>query len=133
LANNFDRHNITTTFWVVLAGLIAYAAIGKLGLYLLQVSWAGYALHSTDKSYSTGMLLARLLVGVLASVAAGITVAKVTNSQRKSAWIVGVIVLCGASYIHFMTKTWTDYPLWYHLAYVLPIVPVIALSRLFVK
>jgi uncharacterized membrane protein YgdD (TMEM256/DUF423 family) len=116
----------------IITGLIAYAIIGKLGLYLLQVSWSDYAIRSIDKSYTLEMLLTRQFVGILASITAGITATKIANDNGKSAWFVGTIVFCGGFYIHFMTKTWTEYPVWYHFAYVTLIIPVIGLSRFFV-
>ena len=75
------------------------------------------------------MLLSRLLIGILASVFAGIIATKTANDEGKSAWTVGVIILCIASYIHFF-KVWKDYPAWYHLAYLLPIIPITGLSRI---
>jgi hypothetical protein len=116
-------------FFGIAAGLIAYAIVGKLGLYLLQISWADYDLHNTDKSYTTAMLLARQLVGVTASAAAGIGAAKTANDNGRSAWLAGAIIFCGGSYIHFMTITWTHYPVWYHFTYVLLIIPVTVLSH----
>ena len=112
----------------ILAGLVAYAIFGKVGLYLLQVCWSDYDLHSIDKSFTVPMLAARLFVGNIASIAAGVAATKMGDNKGKSAWVVGTLVFIGAAYVHFMTITWTEYPLWYHLTYVLPIVPVIGLS-----
>ncbi len=119
----------TTLVLGILAGLIAYAVIGKLGMFLLQVSWTDYAIHSIDKSFTLEMLLSRQLVGILASIFAGIASTKMANHNEKAAWFVGIIIFCGGSYIHFLTKTWTEYPVWYHFTYVLLIIPVIVLSR----
>ncbi|MGL4599294.1 MAG: hypothetical protein ACRCYO_17360 [Bacteroidia bacterium] len=123
-----DKKTVKFIFGII-AGLIAYALVGKFGLYLLQISWSDYALHSKDKSYTLEMLLSRQLVGILASITASISTVKIANEIRKSPWIVGAIVCCGGSYIHFMTITWTEYPIWYHFAYVIPIIPVIGLGH----
>ena len=122
----------TVFFFGILAGLIAYIVTGSLGLYLLKISWADYAISSKDKSYTFEMLLARLFVGIFASMVAGITTIKISNDNGKSAWLVGVITFCGATYIHFV-KVWTDYPVWYHFSYLLPIIPLIGLSPYFFK
>jgi hypothetical protein len=115
----------------ILTGLIAYSIIGKLGLYLLQISWADYAIHSKDKLYTLEMLLSRLFIGILAAIIASISATKVANDRGKSAWVVGAIVFCVGSYIHLITLVWTEYPLWYHFAFLLPIIPVIGLSHYF--
>jgi fructose-specific phosphotransferase system IIC component len=117
----------------IFVGLTAYAIIGKLGLYLLQVSWTQYALHSLDKLYSVEMLLTRQFIGILASITAGFAATIIASDNGKSAFFVGIIIFCGGSYIHFMTKTWTEYPVWYHFAYVIPILPVIALSSFLIS
>lgn len=116
-------------FLGILAGLIAYTIIGSLGLYLLRISWADYAIHSRDKSYTLEMLLSRLSIGILAAVASGISAAKIANDNGRSAWFVGAILFCVGSYFHFNTAVWTEYPVWYHFAYVLPIIPITGLSN----
>ena len=115
-------------FFGVLAGLVAYMIVGSLGLYLLKISWADYAISSKNKSYTSAMLLSRLFIGIFASITAGIGTTKITNDNGKSAWFVGAIVFCVAAYIHFFS-VWTDYPVWYHFAYLFPIIPIIALSH----
>lgn len=123
-------HHKTKQFsFGLLAGLIAYALVGKLGLHLLQLSWADYAAHSSDKSYTLPMLLARLIVGLLAAVVASVMATKLANDAGKSAWWVGALVFIGGSYVHLLTAVWTEYPIWYHWAYLLPILPVIGLSH----
>jgi hypothetical protein len=87
----------------LLAGLFAYALVGKLGLYILLISWMDYATHSTDKSYTLPMLLARLLVGLLAATTASISATKLANDSGKSAWVVGALVfITGLS--HFLLR-----------------------------
>jgi hypothetical protein len=117
-------------FFGILAGFVAYMVIGSLGLYLLKISWADYAISSKDKSYTFAMLLSRLFIGIFASIAAGVSATKIANDKGKSAWFAGVIVFCVAAYIHFV-RVWTDYPVWYHFAYLLPIIPIIGISHYF--
>ena len=76
------------------------------------------------------MLLLRLTVGIVASIGAGATATRISNDRGKSAWFVAAIVFCVAAYIHFF-EVWKDYPVWYHFAYLLPIVPVTGLSHYF--
>jgi len=117
----------------ILSGLTVYIIVGATGLYLLRTCWSDYAIASKDKSYTFEMLLSRLLIGILASAFAGIIATKIANDEGKSAWLVGTIVFCIAAYIHFF-RVWTDYPAWYHFAYLLPIIPITGLSHyLFAK
>ena len=116
----------------VVAGLVAYAFSGKLGLWLLHITWADYTVHSVDKSYTVGMYLSRLFIGILCSIAAGVIATKIANDTGKCAWFVGAIIFCVGSYIHFF-KVWADYPVWYHFAYLFPIMPVTVLSHYFIS
>jgi hypothetical protein len=127
-----QRQNVTEDtmkFYLgIITGLIVYAIIGSLGLYLLKICWADYNIASRDKSYTIQMLLSRLLVAMLASIITGISSCKIANDKGKSSWFVAVIVFCIAAYIHFL-RVWADYPIWYHFAYLLPIIPTIGLSH----
>jgi hypothetical protein len=125
------NQNIKKVFLGILTGLIAYMIIGLLGLYLLRISWADYAISNKDKSYTLIMLLSRLFVGIIAAIVAGISATKIANDNGKSAWYVGAIVFCVAAYDHFF-RIWNDYPAWYHFAYLLPLLPVIGLSGYFI-
>ncbi|WP_374948141.1 hypothetical protein [Mucilaginibacter sp.] len=124
-----NNKQLRNTIAGVISGLVAYSAIGKLGLYLLQLSWAEYAVHNTDKKYTVTMLLARLVMGMLAAIAAGIICAILAKDKGKSAWLVSVIVFLVAAYIHLLTAVWMEYPVWYHFTYLLPIIPTIMLSH----
>ncbi len=110
----------------ILAGLITYAIIGLLGLYLLKYCWTNYAIASIDKSYSNEMLLFRLVVALFASIAAGMCVSIISNNSRTSSWIVSIILFSIAAYTHFV-NVWNDYPIWYHLVYLFTILPTLGL------
>lgn len=125
LAKNRTSNKI---FYGILAGLIAYIITGSIGLYLLRNCWTDYAIASKDKSYTFEMLLFRLFVGISASIIAGVIATKITNDKGKSAWFVGTIVFFFAAYIHFF-RVWSEYPGWYHVAYLLPIIPITGLSH----
>ena len=66
------------------------------------------------------------------SAFAGVLATKVANDEGKTAWFVGAMVFCGAAYVHFF-RVWADYPVWYHFAYLLPIIPVTGLSHYFTR
>lgn len=122
------NRTIKQNIYGILTGLIVYVIVGSIGLYLLRAYWPEYAIASKDNSYTFEMLLSRLLIGILASVFTGIIATKIANDEGKSAWYVGAIVLSIAACIHFF-RVWTDYPIWYHFAYLLPIIPITGLSH----
>lgn len=125
------NRTIKQNIYGIPTGLIVYIIVGSIGLYLLRACWPEYAIASKDKSYNFEMLLSRLLIGILASVFAGVITTKIANDEGRSAWYVGAIVFSVAAYIHFF-RVWTDYPTWYHFAYLLPIIPIAGLTHILI-
>ena len=68
------------------------------------------------------------LLGISTAAFAGAFSTKIASDRAKSAWIVGLVVFSAAAYIHFF-RVWADYPVWYHFAYLLPIMPITGLSQ----
>ena len=122
-SSNDDGENTVNKSRILgmLCGVIAYAIVGAIGLYILRMSWPDYALATLEKSYSFQMLLSRLFIGAVAAIFAGILATKIAKDKGKTAWIVGGIVFCIAAYIHFF-RVWNDYAAWYHFVYLFSIV-----------
>jgi len=105
-------------------GLAMFAAVGILGLRVLEGSWPAYAAAVPFKAYSAAMLCARLGVAVAACVAAGAAAARVTPA---SSWAAGMLLLLLSLYDHVLI-VWRDYPVWYHLTYLALLVPLTGLA-----
>jgi len=107
----------------VVSAVLAYMGIGAIGLFMLLATWPGYAEASPGRTYTLPMLLARLGVALLSALAAGVAAGRI--SGLRAAWVAGVVLVAAAGWIH-LAQVWADYPLWYHAAYVLPILPMMA-------
>jgi len=83
------------------------------------------ALAAPTKAYTVTMLLGRLTVAVADSATAGCVAARVGGPQ--GTWWLGLLLLACSTPVHLIS-VWTDYPLWYHLEYLLPLIPVIGLA-----
>ena len=110
----------------VLGGLASWFILGAMGLAVLRW-WPDYATAEPTKAYTFAMLIARLTVALIASAVAGALAAKMSRSGAGAAWWVGVVLLAGSAPIH-LAMVWADYPAWYHVAYLLPLIPVTGLS-----
>ncbi len=132
ISDRLSKNSKTKANYGILSGIIVYAIVGLIGLNLLLIFWPDYAIASIDKSYTLEMLWSRLIIGIVAAVFAGITATKIANNEGKASFVVGVIVCCIAGYIHFF-RVWPDYPVWYHFAYLLPVIPIIGLSQYFLR
>ncbi len=115
----------------VVRGFVVWIVVGVIGLLSLKLAWADYAAVIDSFSFTVPMLLARLVVGILNSLAAGWVAYKVAKSN-KSPWILGVLLLIYASYSHFV-MLWDLFPGWFHFAYILSLLPLIIVGGLIAK
>jgi hypothetical protein len=102
------------TSWVVLNG----------GFSLLRASWPQYALAHPGKTFTLTMLFVRLLI-FSSMIAATSGVATLIAGDKRMAWIAGGVILAVSIPPHlYPGYVWNDYPAWYHIVYVLSILPL---------
>jgi hypothetical protein len=102
------------TSWVVLNGAFA----------LLRTLWSDYGLAEPEKAYTLVMLFARLLV-FSAMIAATSGVAALVAGDKRVSWVAGGIILALSLPPHlYPGYVWDDYPAWYHIVYLLSILPI---------
>jgi len=114
------------SIFAVLAGLAAWAVTAALLNRVLRAGFAGYALAEPALTFTLGMKVARLILGALASLAAGATTALIAPSGKSLAWVLGAIVL--AAFIPAHVQLWAKFPVWYHLVFLGTLVPLVALG-----
>ena len=75
----------------------------------------GYAEVEKAMTFTLGMLAARLGLGALASVCAGVTVAWVRRRNARAVVILAVALFIIFVPVHY--RLWTVFPLWYHVTF----------------
>ncbi|MBS0377763.1 MAG: hypothetical protein JSS29_04695 [Proteobacteria bacterium] len=88
----------------------------------LRTMWPAYAAVERALTFTLGMQVARLLIAVAASLAAGFVAARVAPGDRSAAWIsaIALLVLFLPEHIRIGARL----PLWYHLTFLLTLVPL---------
>jgi len=104
----------------VLAGLVAWFAVATLGNFVLRAALPGYAEVEKAMNFTLGMMIARLLLGALASLCAGFVVAWI--SRRSGAPVVALVAVLLALFVPVHYAMWTTFPFWYHLVFLTSIV-----------
>jgi hypothetical protein len=102
------------TWWLVRTG----------GFSLLRMAWPDYAVAEPEKAFTLAMLLVRLVIfsGMIAATAG---VAALVAGERRVAWIAGGLILALSIPPHlYPGYVWDDYPAWYHIVYLLSILPI---------
>ena len=110
----------------MLAGLAVWVVVASLLNRGLRLGLAGYALAEPTLTFTLGMKIARLILGALASLAAGAATAAVAPSSPRLPWVLGAIIL--AAFIPAHVQIWAKFPVWYHLVFLLTLVPLVALG-----
>jgi hypothetical protein len=104
-------------------GLAAWVLVASLLDRLLRVGLSGYAAAEPAMAFTLSMKWARLAEGALASLSAGLVIARVAPQGRRLPLILGVLVLVAFLPVHY--NLWDKFPIWYHLVFLLTIVPLV--------
>jgi hypothetical protein len=119
------------TLGSILAGLAAWAVIVTLLNFGLRAALPGYPAAEATLQFTLAMKIGRLTEAALTSVAVGAVVALIAPSKTWAPWVVGLIVL--AMFLPAHVQLWNRFPLWYHLAFLLPLAPLVSLGAWFVR
>jgi hypothetical protein len=115
----------------VIAGLAVWTVVVSLLNRGLRVGFPGYAAAEPAMAFTLGMKVARLLIGALASLAAGATTGMMTQSKTTVAWVLGAILLVAFIPVHI--QLWAKFPVWYHLTFLVTLAPLVALGAAFTR
>jgi hypothetical protein len=105
----------------VVTGLAVWLAIAFVAGFIMRATWPAYVSVADAMTFTLPMMLARLSIGAVATVAAGFVTACITQSAR-ARLIPGLILLI--VFIPEHVNLWDKFPVWYHLWFLLSLVPL---------
>jgi len=108
------------TIGAVAAGLVVWIVVATIGNLALRFSWPAYAAVEKAMAFSLGMLVARLILGALASLCAGFTVAWLGRRKPIAAWSLVILLLAIFIPVHY--TLWHRFPAWYHVVFIASLV-----------
>ena len=106
----------------VVAGLAAWIAVVAVAGLIMRSSWPAYARVADAMTFTLPMMLARLSIGAVATLAAGWVTAALAPRPLLVRVIPGIILL--AVFIPQHIALWHTFPIWYHLTFLLSLVPL---------
>lgn len=106
----------------VIAGLVVWLIIVTGLGQIMRSSWPAYAAGAPSMTFSLPMLVGRLSIGALATLAAGAVSALVGSGSVL--WIVMPGLLLLAAFIPVHISVWDKFAIWYHLTFLLSLVPL---------
>src|SRR5690606_35946579 len=77
----------------VVAGLAVWVGVATIAGLIMRAAWPAYASVAAAMSFTLPMMIARLVVGALATVAAGLTTSVVTRRSRLATLAGGMVLL----------------------------------------
>jgi hypothetical protein len=110
----------------IVAGLVAWLLVVSLINRGLRLWLPGYVTAEPLLQFTLAMKIARLSMAAVTSVVAGMIVRAVASSSRWAPWIVGAVIL--ALFIPSHIWLWNRFPIWYHLSFLVPLVPLVVLG-----
>jgi hypothetical protein len=110
----------------IIVGLLAWGVVVSLIDLVFKLSIAGYPAAEHTLTFTLGMMWARLGMGAVTSLIAGAVLAAVAPKSRGAPWVLGVVLL--ALFIPVHVRLWHVFPAWYHLAFLVPLAPLIAVG-----
>ena len=115
----------------IVAGLVAWGVIVTLLNLGLRAAVPGYHAAEATMQFTLAMKAGRLIEAALTSLAAGAVVGLIAPTKKWAPWAVGLIVL--AMFLPVHVGLWSKFPVWYHLAFLVPLAPLVALGAALVR
>jgi len=106
----------------VVAGLMAWVSVVVVVGEIMRRSWPAYANVAAAMTFTLPMMVARLSIGALATLAAGFVTAVIVPQSTLVKLMPGVLLLVAFIPQHIML--WNTFPIWYHLTFLLSLVPL---------
>jgi ABC-type Co2+ transport system permease subunit len=106
-----------------LAGLVTWVVVVTLINRVLRLTLPNYTAAEHTLQFTLVMKWARLLMAIVTSVVAGAVTEWISRSSRWAPLIVGSVVL--AMFAPWHITHWSKFPAWYHLTFLLTIIPAV--------
>jgi hypothetical protein len=120
------RPELKRALLAFVAGLIAWLLVATVLDVGLRVGLPGYAAGEPTMTFTLGMLIARLAIAGVTSLVAGATMACIAPRSAWVPWALGVLLL--VLFVPEHLKLWAVFPLWYHLTFLVTLVPLILIG-----
>ena len=106
----------------IVMGLIAWMVSATVIGLIMREAWPQYAAVTAAMAFTLPMMFARLAIGALATLLAGWVTAVIARRSAVARLAMGLLLL--AMFIPQHVRLWDTFPVWYHLTFLLSLVPL---------
>lgn len=110
----------------VVAGLVIWVVAVSVAGLIMRAAWPAYASVADAMTFTLPMMIARLSIGAVATVAAGWVAGTITRRSTIATVLPGVLLLL--AFIPQHISLWEKFPVWYHLTFLLSLIPLTLLG-----
>jgi hypothetical protein len=111
-----------------LAGLVTWVVVVSMINRVLRLSLPNYTAAEHTLEFTLGMKWARLVMAIVTSLVSGAITRWISPSSKWAPLIVGSTVL--AMFLPVHIAIWNKFPAWYHLTFLLTIIPAVLVGAL---
>jgi hypothetical protein len=111
------------TIGSIIVGICAWGVVVTLLNFGLRAALPGYHAAEATLLFTGAMKAGRLIEAAIASFVAGMAVRAIAPASRAAPWVTGLIIL--AMFVPVHIQLWSKFPIWYHLTFLLSIVPLV--------
>jgi hypothetical protein len=105
----------------VVAGLVVWLVVTTIAGLILRAAWPEYARVADAMTFTLPMMVTRLSIGAVATVLMGVAAAAVSRATLAQV-MPGLLMLLFFVPVHM--SIWDKFPVWYHLTFLLSLVPL---------
>ena len=109
-----------------LVALVAWALIVSILDRGLRVALDGYAAAEPSMHFTVSMMVARLVMAAITSLLAGAVAGWIAPRSTAAPAVLGAVLLI--AFIPTHVKLWPLFPVWYHLTFLLTLLPLVVLG-----
>ena len=110
----------------IAAGFVVWFTVATVGNLAIRWLLPGYAEVEKTMNFSSDMLLARLVLGVGASIAAGAACVIIARTTGVAIYLLALLLL--ALFVPVHVGLLAKFPVWYHVLFLGSLVPLVVLG-----
>ena len=110
----------------IVVAVVTWFVVATIGNWILRAALPGYAAVEVSLNFTLSMMICRLVLGLVSSLCAGFVCAAIAGGTGVGPKIAAGIMLVLFLPVHYML--WTKFPIWYHLFFLLSLVPTMLIG-----
>ncbi len=110
----------------VLGGVVAWMVVATVADLLVRALLPGYTAAEPTMSFTLAMMVARLGVGIVSSLAAGFACSAIAHGNGVAVYSCAALLVLFFLPVHY--NLWHKFPLWYHVFFLFTLAPLVILG-----